>query len=190
MGYVFLDRDGVINEDRADYVKDWSEFTFIPGSLKALRLLTEAGFRIVVITNQSIINRGLVTPQGLDTIFSLMKEAVRSHGGHIEAIFHCPHTPEDQCNCRKPKPGLLYQARTRYGLDLGTVPMIGDSLKDLQCARSAGCSQAILVRTGYGRETEALGYQQGIIPDFIAEDLLGAVMWLLSGKTHGVSSLS
>lgn len=180
MKVVFVDRDGVINEDRADYVKDWAEFAFIPGSLEALRLLSEEGFRIIVITNQSGINRGLVTKQSLDTIFANMKDAVSHYGGKIEAILHCPHIPEDQCDCRKPKPGLLYQARDRYGLELGATVMIGDSLKDMQCARAAGCGQVILVRTGYGKETENRFSKHSIVPDFIAEDLLGAAQWLLS----------
>jgi D-glycero-D-manno-heptose 1,7-bisphosphate phosphatase len=180
MKAVFLDRDGVINEDRLDYVKGWGEFAFLPGSLDALRLLTQQGYQIIVITNQSIIGRNMVSEPELRHIHNKMVEAVAAHGGKIDAILYCPHSPKDGCACRKPQPGLIYQARDTYALDLSQTCMIGDSLKDIQCARAAGCGKAILVRTGYGRETEQICPEHDIRPDHVAPDLLAAVRWLLS----------
>jgi D-glycero-D-manno-heptose 1,7-bisphosphate phosphatase len=180
MRVVFLDRDGVINEDRPDYVKAWSEFSFIPGSLEALKQLTQRGLRVIVVTNQSIINRNLATRETLEDIFENMKKAVAAYGGRIDAVFYCPHAPENECECRKPEPGLIYRARDAYAIELSETCMIGDSLKDMQCALAAGCGTTILVRTGQGKEAERLCRQKGIEPDYIAENLLEAVAWLLS----------
>jgi D-glycero-D-manno-heptose 1,7-bisphosphate phosphatase len=180
MKVVFLDRDGVINEDRPDYVKRWSEFLFIPGSLEALKQLTARGIRVIVISNQSIINRNLATRVALEEIFENMKTGVAAYGGLIDAVFYCPHVPEDHCDCRKPKPGLLYQARAAYPMDLSDACMIGDSLKDIQCALAAGCGTTILVRTGHGKQAERVCRQEGIKASHIAENLLEAVKWLLS----------
>ena len=176
---VFIDRDGVINKDRLDYVKSWAEFEFLPGSLDALKLLTVKGFHIIVITNQSIINRGLVTRAGLQEIHKRMTVAVVDHGGRIDEIYYCPHVPEDGCNCRKPEPGLICQAQADHGLDLSKTCMIGDSFKDISCARRAGCGRAILVRTGHGKEAERLCQDAGIKADHVADDLMAAVKWLL-----------
>ena len=180
MKIVFVDRDGVINKDRPDYVKDWAEFEFIPGSLDALRLLTLKGYRIIVITNQSVINRRMVTEAGLEEIHEKMLGAVSDHGGCIEAIYHCPHTPEDGCDCRKPEPGLIQQAQADYGFELSNTCMIGDSLKDIESSKRAGCGKVILVRTGHGKETERLCQEGNIKADHVANDLMGAVEWLLS----------
>jgi D-glycero-D-manno-heptose 1,7-bisphosphate phosphatase len=177
--YIFIDRDGVINEDRADYVKTWDVFRFIPGSLDALQRLTDSGYRIIVITNQSVINRNMVCPKDLEEIHNNMTKAITAHGGRVEAIFLCPHAPDDGCDCRKPAPGLIRQAQAKYHMDLAQTCMIGDSLKDIQCAQRAGCGKAILVRTGYGAETERQCLQKGVYPDHVADDLNKAVEWLL-----------
>jgi D-glycero-D-manno-heptose 1,7-bisphosphate phosphatase len=184
--YIFIDRDGVINEDRADYVKAWNEFQFIPGSLNALRRLTDSGYRIIVITNQSVINRNMVSPKDLEEIHNNMAKAIADHGGRVESIFFCPHTPDDGCDCRKPAPGLLRQAQAKYHMDLAHTCMIGDSFKDILCARKAGCGKAILVRTGYGKETEQQCLQKGLSPDHIADDLNKAVEWLLDESPQRV----
>ena len=191
-----MDRDGVINKDRPDYVKKWSEFEFLPGSLDALKLLTLNGYHIILITNQSAINRRIVTAAGLQEIHKKMTGAVVDHGGSIEAIYYCPHIPEDACICRKPEPGLIYRAQADYGLNLSKTCMIGDSLKDIRCARRAGCGRVILVRTGHGKEAERLCRDAGIEADHVADDLMAAVKWLLvnlpevttqvqSSKVHG-----
>lgn len=179
MKIVFLDRDGVINKDSSGYIKSLPEFEFFPGSLDALRLLTLNGYKIILITNQSVINRRMVTEAGLQEIHQKMTDAVVDHGGRIEAIYYCPHVPEDGCDCRKPEPGLIYRAQADYGADLSKACMIGDSIKDIECARLAGCGMAILVRTGHGKEAERLCRDMGIKPDHVADDLMAAVKWLL-----------
>ena len=179
MKVVFVDRDGVINEDRADYVKDWSEFRPIPGSLAALKRLTDHGYAVIVITNQSVINRHMVTRSELETIHHNMAAMVKAHGGAITAIYYCPHRPEDGCTCRKPEAGLIRRAQADFGLTLSETYMIGDSLKDLECARNAGCGTRILVRTGHGRKSEQLCRETGIKTDHVADDLAAAVTWLL-----------
>jgi D-glycero-D-manno-heptose 1,7-bisphosphate phosphatase len=175
---VFLDRDGVINRESPDYIKSWSEFEFLPGSLEAIQQLTSNGFATIIITNQSAINRSLISKKKLQHIHRLMEIDVRSHGGRINDIFYCPHVPADGCDCRKPKPGMIYRAREAYQIDLAFSIMIGDSVRDIECARNADCGQAVLVRTGYGIEAEKVLSQKGISADYIADDLYDAVGWI------------
>jgi len=177
---VFLDRDGVINRDSPDYIKSWSEFEFLPGSMGALIKLTQKGFAIIVITNQSAVNRGMISRKDLDFIHSHMRSAVRANGGNISAVFFCPHTPDDHCSCRKPKPGLIHQAQSRYTLDLKSTYMVGDSAKDIECAQNAGCGYAVLVRTGNGTEAETILTRKNISPDYVAEDLDDAANWIIA----------
>jgi len=178
-----MDRDGVINRDRSDYVKSSSEFEFLPGSLDALKLLTVNDYNIILITNQSVINRKMATEEGLRDIHTKMENAVVDHGSRIEAIYYCPHLPEDGCSCRKPETGLIDRAKAEYGLDLSETCMIGDSLKDIQCARRAGCGKVILVRTGHGTETEGLCRDANVEADHVADDLMAAVKWLLKAES-------
>ncbi len=179
MKVVFIDRDGVINKDRRDYIKSWSEFCPIPGSIEALRLLRLHDYSIIVITNQSAINRKMIDRAELQEIHDNMVTMVKAQGGDIEAIYSCPHRPEENCACRKPKPGLIYRAQADYGLELSEICMIGDSLKDIECARRAGCGEAVLVRTGHGIEAERLCEEKGIVPNYVADDLMAAAKWLL-----------
>ena len=179
MKFVFVDRDGVINQDRPDYVKGWAEFEFIPGSLDALSLLTLKGYRIIVITNQSAIPRKLISPQELESVHSKMKEAFESKGGKINDIFICPHLPSDGCDCRKPSPGLIYQAQRKYDINLAASVMVGDSVRDIQCAFNAGCGLSILVRTGNGKNAEHILAEAGLRTDYVAKDLYDAAQWLL-----------
>ena len=179
---VFLDRDGVINRDSPDYIKSWSEFEFIPGSLEAIRLLTLNEFATIIITNQSVINRKMVSRKRLDYIHAMMKKAVSSNGGQIKDIFFCPHVPEDRCSCRKPSPGLIFKAKQKYCIDIVTSVMVGDSAKDIECARNAGCGHAVLVKTGNGDEAQKILKEKSITPDVIARDLLDAVGWILAHK--------
>ena len=176
---VFLDRDGVINRDSPDYVKSWSEFEFIPGSLEALKLLNLNGYVSIVITNQSAVNRKMITIKELENTHARMKRAVKSHGGKIKDIFFCPHTPEEACGCRKPNPELIYNARQTHMISLSTSTMVGDSVKDIECARNAGCGQTILVKTGNGEKAEKTLIEKGVYPDYVAEDLLDAVNWIV-----------
>ena len=177
---VFSDRDGVINRDSPDYIKNWSEFEFLPGSIEAIKELTVIGFATIVITNQSMINRKISSEKNLRYMHTMMKNAVISGGGEIRDIFFCPHTPDEGCDCRKPKPGLIEQARGAYPIELKNAYMIGDSAKDIECGRNAGCGRVILVRTGNGIAAEKILAEKNITPDHIAENLYEAAKWIRS----------
>lgn len=144
---VVFDRDGTINEDRDDYVKSADEWLPLPGALEAIARLNHAGWHAVVATNQSGIGRGLFEMAALNAMHAKMNRLLQQAGGRIDAVFFCPHVDADGCDCRKPLPGLLHQIGERYGVDLSTVPVVGDSLRDLQAAAAAGCP-AHLVATG------------------------------------------
>ena len=156
MKLVILDRDGVINYDSAEFIKKPAEWKPIPGSLEAIARLNQAGFRVVVATNQSGIGRGLLDMAALNAIHDKMHKALGQAGGRIDAVFYCPHAQEANCACRKPKPGLLEDIAHRFNTELADVPCIGDSLRDLQAAAAVG-AQPILVLTGKGAQTVAAG---------------------------------
>jgi D-glycero-D-manno-heptose 1,7-bisphosphate phosphatase len=179
---IFLDRDGVINRDSPDYIKNWEEFEFLPGSLEALRLLTENGYHLIVITNQSIINRGWVPQAVLDHTHRHMRAAVAAAGGQICDIFFCPHRPDENCACRKPKPGLIEQACARHDIDPAASIMIGDSATDILCGRNAGCGATLLVRTGYKPSAEQTLAEQNAPADAVAADLYEAARLILSNE--------
>jgi D-sedoheptulose 7-phosphate isomerase len=149
---VLLDRDGVLVRNRDDYVKTLKEVEILPGALEALGVLAKREHRVFVVTNQSAIGRGLTTHAKVDRIHSHLSREARRFGGKIEAFLVCPHTPEDGCDCRKPAPGLLFQARDRYGVDLNSAVMIGDWETDTRAARAAGCT-SILVMNGRAGHT-------------------------------------
>jgi D-glycero-D-manno-heptose 1,7-bisphosphate phosphatase len=151
---VFLDRDGVLVENRRDHVRSWSDVRFLPGVLDAMRNLASARWPAVLVTNQAAVGRGLVTLQQAWETNDRIVDAVRAHGGRIEASYLCPHRPEDRCPCRKPAPGMLFRAADELGVDLGGSFLVGDALTDVDAARSAGV-RPILVLTGRGRD-EAL----------------------------------
>jgi D-glycero-D-manno-heptose 1,7-bisphosphate phosphatase len=184
---VFLDRDGVINFDSSNYIKSWSEFKFIPRSIEAIKELTLKGFNVIVITNQSVINRKMVSGKGLEHIHASMKNEVKSGAGLIKDIFFCPHIPEDDCDCRKPRPGLIFNAQKAYSIDLKDAVMVGDSAKDIECARNAGCGKAVLVKTGNGARAEKTLAEKKIYPDHIAQDLYEAVQWIVDIKVTKVN---
>ncbi|MEK6242924.1 MAG: D-glycero-beta-D-manno-heptose 1,7-bisphosphate 7-phosphatase [Pseudomonadota bacterium] len=161
MKLVILDRDGTINQDSDQYIKSPAEWKPIPGSLEAIARLTQGGWRIVVATNQSGIARGLFDMSTLNAIHAEMHRAVGQAGGRIDAIFFCPHAADSNCECRKPKPGLLREIGSRFDVELKGVPMIGDALRDLEAAVAAG-AKPYLVLTGKGKKTrEAGGLPQG-----------------------------
>lgn len=176
---VFLDRDGVINHDSPEYIKSCAEFEFLAGSLEAIRDLTVNGFNIIIITNQSVIGRKMVSESGLKAIFDLLTSKVEASGGKIKDIFFCPHVPEDQCRCRKPETGLIQAAQQKYGIDLSKTYMVGDSTKDIECAKKAGCGRSILVKTGNGPAAEQDLIRKNLIPDHVAADLFEAAQWIL-----------
>ncbi len=179
---VFLDRDGVINEDSPDYITSWAAFHFIPGSLDAIARLTGAGIRVIVITNQSAVGRGMLDPAELESMHRRMREAVAGSGGRITDIFYCPHLPGNGCDCRKPKPGMILAARKRYGIDLDEAVMVGDSAKDILAGKAAGCGRTVLVRTGSGTRAIRTLEADGQYPDHTADDLDRAVRWILAQR--------
>jgi D-glycero-D-manno-heptose 1,7-bisphosphate phosphatase len=152
MKLIILDRDGVINFDSPQFIKSPDEWKPIPGSLTAIARLNQADYRVVLATNQSGIGRGLFEMDTLNAIHEKMLKALADVGGHIDAIFFCPHTAADNCACRKPKPGMLKEIAARFNTDLAGVPAIGDALRDLQSAVAVG-ALPILVRTGKGKKT-------------------------------------
>jgi D-glycero-D-manno-heptose 1,7-bisphosphate phosphatase len=153
---LFLDRDGVIIQHRINYVRSWEDVNFIPGSLEALARLKSSSYRIVLVTNQSAIGRGLVT---LETAYEinrkLMDEIVRA-GGRIDGIFLCPHHPDENCPCRKPKPGLILQAAEALQIDLAESILVGDTLTDILAGQAAGINRLVLVKTGLGAQQLSL----------------------------------
>ena len=156
MKLIILDRDGVINYDSDAFIKTPDEWKPIPGSLEAIAHLTQAGYRVVIATNQSGISRGLLDMVTLNAINDKMCKAVNQVGGRIDAMFFCPHADSDKCNCRKPATGMFKEISDRFGLELNGVPAIGDSLRDLQAAAEVGAIP-ILVLSGKGKKTRAKG---------------------------------
>jgi D-glycero-D-manno-heptose 1,7-bisphosphate phosphatase len=156
MKLVILDRDGVINRDSVNFIKSPNEWIALPGSLEAIALLNQSGFRVAIATNQSGISRGLFDMATLNAINDKMHRALAQMGGRIDAMFYCPHAAEDNCTCRKPKTGMVEDIARRFSIDLNEVFAVGDSLRDLQAFSDAGC-KPILVRSGKGEETLAAG---------------------------------
>lgn len=150
VGAIFLDRDGVINQNRIDHVKSWDDFEFVPGALESIRGLTETGLPIFVVTNQAIINRGHITVETLDDIHDRMLKAIRGAGGEITKVYYCPHDNHEKCGCRKPEAGMLLQAAEEFGLDLTRSFIVGDAWTDVAAGQAVG-AQGILVMTGRGR---------------------------------------
>ncbi len=177
MKLIILDRDGVINFDSDEYIKNINEWHPIPGSLEAIAKLSQAGFKIAVATNQSGINRGLFGIQELDEMHQMLHNRVRELGGYIDAIFFCPHQPKDHCDCRKPNTGLFRLIANFFQVSLNGVPTIGDSWRDIEAALSMNC-RPILVRTGKGEETLQL-HQEDIKKIPVYTDLSAAAAELI-----------
>ena len=150
---VILDRDGVINADSDEFIKSPDEFIPLPGSIEAIGKLSRSGFRVVIASNQSGVGRGLLSLDTLERIHAKLRAEVEAAGGAVAGIFFCPHVPDANCDCRKPKPGLLQQIAAAFDCDLQDVPVIGDSARDLEAAIAIG-ARPVLVRTGNGRTTE------------------------------------
>ncbi len=174
--YIILDRDGVINEDSDDYIKSPEEWIPIPGSLEAIARLEHAGYSVAVATNQSGIARGLFTEQDLNAMHMKLHQALARLGAHIDLIAWCPHGPGEGCGCRKPSPGLYRQLASRWQVELAGMPVVGDSLRDLQAAVSVG-ARPLLVRTGKGKQTEKQLREIGEVPVFDnLEQLVAALL--------------
>ena len=180
MQTIFLDRDGVINRNRArgDYVKSWEEFQFLPGARSAIARLTKAGFRLLVITNQACIGKGIVSWATVQEIHARMMEEIARAGGRIEAVLCCPHPADAGCDCRKPAPGLLRRAHEEYQVDLGRAILVGDSATDVQTAAAAGVS-AIMVLSGLGQIADLRSVS---LPCRLALDLAHAARLILNGE--------
>jgi len=172
---IILDRDGVINHDSDDFIKSPAEWEPIEGSLEAIARLNHAGYRVVVITNQSGIARGLLDVDTLTRIHSKMRRMLAQVGGKIESILFCPHRPEDDCSCRKPKDGAYTELASRLRLNLTDVPAVGHTLQDIQAAQTVG-ARPILVKTGQGERTLREGIPDGVA---VYDNLLAVVADLL-----------
>lgn len=172
---IIFGRDGVLNEYRDDHVKAPEEWSPVPGALEAVSRLNHAGWHAVVATNQSGIGRGMIDMASVNAVHAHMNRQLMAQGGRIDAVFFCPHAPEEHCDCRKPQPGMMIEIGRRYGIDLSSVPMVVDTLRDLQAAAAAGC-EPHLVRTGRaaGLDDEAVAQWLRQVPGADVHDDLGA----------------
>ncbi len=171
MKIIFLDRDGVINKDPGfgGYITSWEEFKFLPGAVEAIRKLNQAGFEIIIISNQAGVAKGLYSMEDLNEITENMLREIKKTGGRIRSVYYCPHRDEDNCDCRKPKTGLLFQASKGLEIDFTQTFFVGDNRRDILAAKAVGC-QSIFVLSGNTRLEDL-----DIEPNFIARDLLEAV---------------
>jgi D-glycero-D-manno-heptose 1,7-bisphosphate phosphatase len=176
---VFLDRDGVLNENRADYVRTWAQVEFLPGVFAAMRRLAGSPFAVVIVTNQSAVGRGLMTVAGLAAINQGIVRQVQQAGGRIDAVYACPHRPDEDCPCRKPRPGMLLQAAWDLGIDLERSYLVGDARSDMEAGLAAGC-QPVMVHTGRGRKQAAGLADNGLEAVPVVADLGEAVDLILN----------
>ena len=190
MKLVILDRDGTINVQSDDFIKSADEWLPLPGALEAIAQLNHAGWHVVVVSNQSGLGRGLFDVAALNAMHTKLHKQLAVVGGRIDAIFYCPHSPEEKCNCRKPLPGLFEQIGERYGVDLKQVPTVGDNLRDLQAGVAAGC-EPHLVLTGKGAQHRG----QVLPPEYpagtwIHEDLAAFVRFILEREVRAPVALA
>ncbi|MBM4424376.1 MAG: HAD-IIIA family hydrolase [Chloroflexi bacterium] len=157
---IFLDRDGVIIENRSGYVRSWADVSFIPGALNALAGAAVSPFAVVIVTNQAGVGRGLISLASAESINKGVRDEILRAGGRVDGLYLCPHTDEDNCECRKPRPGMLLRAARELGLDLSRSWMIGDAVTDVQAGEAAG-ARSLLVLTGRGAEHRALHNLEG-----------------------------
>ena len=182
MKLIILDRDGVINEDSDDYIKSPDEWIPIPGSLDAIARLNHAGYLVAIASNQSGIARGYFSLETLAAMNTKMYEMLSQHGGRIDAMFYCPHGPDDGCDCRKPKPGLLNEIGDRFHARLADVMFVGDNINDVRAAQAAG-AQPVLVRTGKGKHTAGVLEKNGLTDIPVYDDLADVVNSLLQAAS-------
>lgn len=172
---IFLDRDGVIVENRSEYIRSWADVKVFPRALEALATLSVSPYRIIIVTNQSAVGRGHITTETAEAINNRLLDVIREAGGRIDGLYMCPHAPEAGCSCRKPLPGLLLSAAEDHDLNLEKSIMIGDALTDVQAGQAAGVRLCIMLRTGRGREQECLP-EVASLPSFLVfDDLLKAL---------------
>jgi D-glycero-D-manno-heptose 1,7-bisphosphate phosphatase len=178
---VFLDRDGVIIQNRENYVQNWNDVEFIPGSLQALKQLSQSTYKIIFISNQSAVGRGIISIAQVESINQRIIEKITEAGGRVDGLFMCPHTPDDHCYCRKPSPGLILQAAEEFYIDLPSSILIGDAFTDIQAGSAAGITRLILVETGRGLSQIQANPLVDLYPNLvITDDLLSATQVILS----------
>ena len=188
---VILDRNGSINVHRDDFVKSETEWSPLPGALEAIARLNHAGWHVVIASNQSGLGRGLFDVASLNAMHAKMHKMLAAVGGRIDAVFFCPHSPDENCDCRKPKSGLFRQIGERYGVDLAGVPAVGDSLRDVQPGAAAGCEPHLLL-TGMGQACRGVdplppGYPPGTR---VHDDLAAFAQHLLAREAQGALKLA
>lgn len=187
---VILDRDGTINADSDEYVKSADEWQPLPGALEAIARLTQAGWHVVVASNQSGLGRGLFDMAALNAMHAKMHKMLAAQGGRIDAVFYCPHAPEHACDCRKPQPGLLRQIGERHGVDLHGVCAVGDSARDMTAAVAAGCEPHLVLTGKAAAWRERVARGEGLPAEFPAstvvhEHLPAFAAWLLAREARG-----
>jgi D-glycero-D-manno-heptose 1,7-bisphosphate phosphatase len=168
---ILLDRDGVLIENRSDYVRDWSQVKILPEAIRALTLSQIKNYKIVIVTNQSAVGRGLISLESATEINRRLVNLIHHQGGQVDGVFMCPHKPDDGCFCRKPKPGLLLQAAKELSLDLRRSWMIGDAWSDVLAGQTAGVRQSILLKTGRGGEQLLQPRPENIVNQLIFDNL-------------------
>lgn len=184
---IFLDRDGVLIENRSDYVRDWSQVKIIPEAIRALSLAPIKKYKVVIVTNQSAVGRGLLLLETAQDINQRLIRLIRDHGGQIDGVYMCPHQPEAGCFCRKPQPGLLLQAAKDLSLDLKRSWMIGDAWSDVQAGEAAGTQGTILLRTGRGIEQLLQAPPEKMPGNLIFDNLPLAIDAIISSENASVA---
>lgn len=177
---LFLDRDGVIIENCDNYVRSWSDVEIFPQAVAAMAVFRDIPYRIILVTNQSAVGRGHISPETATRINDRLVDEIRTAGGRVDAVYMCPHGPDDGCDCRKPKPGLLLRAAEELDIDLARSVMIGDALSDVEAGQAAGVSQSVLLRTGRGRTQENLPAAAELPPFLVFDSLADALHSLLA----------
>jgi len=191
MKLVILDRNGSINEHREDFVKSETEWTPLPGALEAIARLNHAGWHVVIASNQSGLGRGLFDVASLNAMHAKMHKMLAAVGARVDAVFYCPHSPDENCDCRKPQPGLFRQIGERYGVDLSHVPTAGDSLRDLLAGAAVGCEPHLLL-SGMGAACRGVDPLPPEYPPgtFVHEDLAAFVEFLLAREARETLKLA
>ena len=186
---VILGRDGILNEYREDHVKAPSEWQPIDGALEAVARLNHAGWHAVIATNQSGIGRGMIDMASVNAVHAHMMQRLAAVGGRLDAVFFCPHTPEDQCDCRKPQPGLMKEIARRYGIDLKLVPMVSDTLRDMLAAQAAGCEpHLVLSGRSAGLDDAQIAHVMAQVPGVHLHDSLNSFAEFLLRRDHAPMS--
>ena len=188
---VIYGRDGILNQYREDHVKSPQEWVPIPGALESVARLNHAGWHAVVATNQAGIGRGMIDMASVNAVHAYMNRKLMEQGGRIDAVFFCPHTPEEGCDCRKPLPGMMLDIAHRYGIDLDSVPMVCDTLRDLQAAQAAGCEpHLVLSGRSQGLDDATLERYIEQVPRTVVHDSLQAFAEHLMRREHSTDSHS